>query len=210
MKTNIWKYGLFVLTAWTLASCGGRRSEVDLQQKLDSIRRLEQIEQLKLQGIELESANPFQMFFDSLAIQPLPLRSSADYVKYLPNFQEVPGEIFDMMGFEGRISPKAITLPETLGARLMLIASDATDGEHSLWIYSINDDYMPVDKLQLYKPRHKSETDLEQPMESGFSITSDYQICIFEYTSDNKIKSQKMFTIDASRCFVEDEVSGER
>ena len=150
------------------------------------------------------------MFFDSLGIQPLPLQSSADYLTSLPNYQEVPGEIFEMMGFEGRISPKAITLPETLGARLMLLAADATDGEHSLWLYSINDDFMPVDKLQLYQPHQKSETDLEPTMESGFSITSDYQIYIFEYTPDHKIKSQKMYTIDASRCFVEEEVSGER
>lgn len=181
-----------------------------MQEKLDSVRRVEQIEQLKLQGIQLESTNPFQMFFDSLGIQPLPLRSSADYVRYLPNYQEVPGEIFDMMGFEGRISPKAITLPETLGARLMLLATDATDGEHSIWLYSINDDFMPVDKLQLYQPHQKSGTDLEPTMEGGFTITSDYQIYIFEYTPDHKIKSQKMYTIDASRCFVEDVVSGER
>ena len=206
----IWKLGLCMLTAWTFVACGGRRSEVNLQEKLDSIRRLEQIEQLKLQGIQLEGTNPFQMFFDSLGIQPLPLRSSADYLTYLPNYQEVPGEIFEMMGFEGRVSPKAITLPETLGARLMLLASDATDGEHTLWLYSIDDDYMPVDKLQLYQPHHKSETDLKPTLESGFTITSDYQINIFEYTPEHKIKSQKTYTIDASRCFIEEEVSSER
>ena len=48
-------------------ACGNRRlSEVELQQKLDSIRTLEVSRQLKLRGIQLEEASPLQLFYDSL------------------------------------------------------------------------------------------------------------------------------------------------
>ena len=170
-----------------LSACGGGRNHSDLQYKLDSIRKLEQLEQLRLQGIQLESANPFQMVFDSLAIQPLPLRSSAEYVKYLPNFQSIPIEIFAMMGFEESVNPRAITLPESVD---------------TLWLYSIDDDYQPVDKLLLYKPRQKSESDLNPGEETGFTITSDYMICTFAYTADHKLTSQRQYSVDDSRHFV--------
>jgi len=191
-----------VIMVVVLSACGGGRNHSDLQYKLDSIRKLEQLEQLRLQGIQLESANPFQMVFDSLAIQPLPLRSSAEYVKYLPNFQSIPIEIFAMMGFEESVNPRAITLPESVGARLMLLADGGTDGENTLWLYSIDDDYQPVDKLLLYKPRQKSESDLNPGEETGFTITSDYMICTFAYTADHKLTSQRQYSVDDSRHFV--------
>lgn len=186
-----------------LTACGGGRRQVDLEHKIDSIKKLEQLEQLKLQGIQLEDANPFQLFFDSLAIQPLPLRSTDDYVHYLPNFQPVPMELADLMGFEGRVNPRAITLPESLGARLMLLAADAADGENSLWLYSINDDYLPADKLLLFEPRKQSAKELTSPLQMGFSITSDYQVYVYLVTDDQQVKGTRQYTIDASRHFAE-------
>lgn len=202
MKKKNWTSGLLVLTVWALTACGGGRQQVDLGHKLDSIRKLEQLRQLRLQGINIESSNPFQLFYDSLGIQPLPLRSSEDYVRYLPNYQSVPESLAELMGFKGHVNPRAIMLPESLGARLMLLAADGADGENTIWLYSINDDYLPADKLLLYEPRKQSDTELKSLPMRGFSITSDYQIYLYDYTDQHEVKVSRQYAIDASRHFV--------
>ena len=146
---------LFVVVVVLLSACGGRNKmppEV-LQQKLDSVKALEVKEKLEAQGIHLEdSDNPLKMFYDSLNVQPLPITYTEEYVKYLPDFRPVPHEIVTYLNLEGR-NPKAISLPESLGARMVLLAADESPKDkdkYSLWIYSLDDEYMPVDKLCLY------------------------------------------------------------
>ena len=108
-------YVLPLLGIMMFVACGNRRqSPGDIQAKLDSIARLETIEQLEMQGIHIgKDISPIQLFFDSLNIQPLPVRYSDDYVKYLPNYTSVPYELVKFMNFEGRTDPKAIALPES-------------------------------------------------------------------------------------------------
>ena len=198
---------LLILGIATLvAACGNRRlSEAELQQKIDSVNRLEVAHQLKLRGIQLEETNPLQMFYDSLRMQPLPLNYSEEYVKYLPNFTVVPASIMIYLGLEGRVAPKAIALPEMLGIRLILLAADMTDGEYELWLYSLDGDYMPVDKLLLYAPKVISDNTLNLPeQEVHFSITSDLEIRLLEYTSDYAREGQlSVFVVDESRQFIE-------
>lgn len=182
-----------------------------LQQKLDSIRRLENKERLAAQGINLDrEVSPLQIFYDSLGIQPLPLRYSEDYVSTLPNYKTVPAELASFMGLEGRIEPKAISLPETAGTRLMILAADEGDGLYSLWLYSLDDDYMPADKLCLYatsKEEAKANLDAEpeDQLIQDFVITSDYEIRLTDYTGKLKAEAQRVFHIDPSRHFIEDE-----
>ena len=197
---------LIFFIAALAAACGNRRmSEVELQSKIDSVNKLEVARQLKLRGIQLEETSPLQMFYDSLRMQPLPLNYSEEYMKYLPNYTVVPTSIMYYLELEGRAAPKAIALPEMLGARLILLAADMTDGEYELWLYSLDDDYMPVDKLQLYAPKTLSDKELGMPeQETHFSITSDLEIRLMEYTSNYAQHGQlSVFVVDESRQFVE-------
>ena len=193
------------------SSNSGEMSPELLQQKLDSIRRLENKERLAAQGINLDrEVSPVQIFYDSLGIQPLPLRYSEDYVATLPNYKTVPAELASFMGLEGRIEPKAISLPETAGTRLMILAADEGDGLYSLWLYSLDDDYMPADKLCLYatsKEEAKANLDAEpeDQLIQDFVITSDYEIRLTDYTGKLKAEVQRVFHIDPSRHFIEDE-----
>ena len=119
--------GILAMAA-LIVSCGGNRHQMspeELAQKLDSIKALEIKEKLKLQGIDLESSdNPFKVFFDSLNMQTLPLTYSEDYVRFLPGYQEIPTEILSYMELQGGEHPKAVSLPESVGARLMILAVD--------------------------------------------------------------------------------------
>ena len=207
--------GLFFITLSgivLLAACGNRQmSPGEMQQKLDSIARLETIEQLEMQGIHIgKDVSPIQLFFDSLNIQPLPVRYSDEYVKYLPNYTSVPYELVRFMNFEGRTDPKAIALPESAGARMMILAADEGDGLYSLWLYSLDDDYMPVDKLCLYatSKEEQKENELADPEDKliqDFVITSDYEIRLTDYSGKFKADVQKVYHVDMSRKFSEDQ-----
>ena len=135
-----------------MTACGGRRmSPEELQKKLDSVKAVEMKEKLALQGIDLESSgNVMKLFYDSLEIQPLPLSYNEDYIRMLPSYKPIPDEVVSYMNIVDCRHPKAISLPETIGAKLIIIAADETDGEYSLWLYSLDDDYFPVDKLCLF------------------------------------------------------------
>jgi hypothetical protein len=208
MKQNNIKTILTICTAilmMTACSNNNPRVPADLQQKLDSIRALEQLERLRAQGINLdENASPMQQFYDSLAIQPLPLVYSADYVSELPNYQTVPQSLAQLMNFGGRLSTKAIALPETTSLRLMIVAADAGDNQYTLWLYSLSSDFFPADKLCIYTPtkfiRKTGETQRRE-----FSITSEYEIFLtkFTYGLDYKTERQWLFTIDELLHFKE-------
>ena len=196
----------------TLTSCGNRSmSPEQMQQKLDSIAKLEAKEKLEAQGIHLDrEVSPVQLFYDSLGIQPLPIRYSEDYVRFLPGYKTVPAELASFMGLEGRIEPKAISLPETAGTRLMILAADEGDGLYSLWLYSLDSEYMPVDKICLYATskedeKENLEANPEDQLIQDFVVTSDYEVRLTDYSGKFKAEVQRVFHIDPSRHFVEDD-----
>lgn len=205
-------FGLMLL----LCSCGGRSmSAQEMQQKLDSIKKIEVAERLAAQGINLEHAdNPLKQFFDSLDIMPLPISYTDELVRYLPDFKPVPQDIAKALELEGNNKQKAISLPESLGARLMLLAADEMEEEnedgdvevrYSLWLYSLDNDYLPVDKICLYAIDEEEDYyDFNsEEIIQYFSITSDYEIHLMDYSKEkHKARTKEVFTLDASRNFL--------
>jgi hypothetical protein len=193
-----------------LLSCGGRKqlSPEELSHKLDSVKNLEINEKLQLQGINLEeSDNPLKQFYDSLNLQTLPISYTEDYVTYLPGFRKVPEELVSYLNFEGH-HPKAISLPESLGARMILLAADENEKDehkYSLWLYSLDEDYIPVDKLCLYALEDEEDLIDIDPEEfiQYFSITSDYEIHLLDYSKTaRKTCTEEVYYLDSSRHFV--------
>lgn len=199
-----------LLSAAALLACGNRMSPEQMQHKLDSIAKIENLERLEAQGFKVGGdVSPVQLFYDSLNLQPLPLRYSADYVKYLPNYKPVAYELVKFMNLEGRTDPKAIALPESAGARLMILAADEGDGLYSLWLYSLDNDYLPVDKLCLYAISKEDkqlddEALPEDKLIQDFTITSDYEIRLTDYNGKLKAEAQRVYHINMSREFTED------
>ena len=208
--------GLFVAML-LLAACGGRSmSAEEMQRKLDSIQKIEVAERLAAQGINLEKAdNPLKQFYDSLALLPLPITYTDEFVRYLPDFKPVPQDIAKALELEGNGKQKAISLSESLGARLMILAADegaeeGEDGEegverYSLWLYSLDDDYLPVDKICLYAIEDEEDFDLyeEDEILQYFTITSDYEIHLMDYSKEkHKTHTEEVYTLDASRNFL--------
>lgn len=193
-----------------LTACGGRKnmSPDELQHKIDSVKALEVQEKLALQGIDLKSAdNPLKLFFDSLEIQPLPISYSEDYVRLLPSYKPISEDIVAYLNLVACRHPKAISLPETIGAKLIIIAADGLDNEYSLWLYSLNDDYFPVDKLCLFSvdqrdPEEYTEVDEEEYLQF-FSITSDYEIRLMDYAKEGyETRLNEVYHVGSSRKFI--------
>ena len=189
-----------------LLSCGGRRqlSPEELSHKLDSVKNVEINEKLRLQGIDLElSDNPLKQFYDSLNLQTLPISYTEDYVKFLPAFKPIPQEIIPFFELLDCNEPKAVSLPESLGAKLILIATDEQPHLYSLWLYSLDDDFRPVDKLCLYAIEDKSDEINPDEFVQYFSITSDYEIRLLDYSRIlHKANFEEVYYIDSSRKFM--------
>ena len=185
-----------------------------MARKLDSIQKIEVAERLAAQGINLQEAdNPLKAFYDSLEILPLPIKYTDELVRYLPDFKPVPQDIAQALELEGNGKQKAISLSETVGARLMLLAADeeskGEDGaeRYSLWLYSMGEDYMPVDKICLYAIPDDEDFDLDLDEEDDilqfFTITSDYEIHLMDYSKEKrKTNTEEVYTLDAQRNFL--------
>ena len=189
-----------------LTACGGRSmSAEEMQHKLDSIQKIEAAERLAAQGINLADAdNPLKQFYDSLNLLPLPITYSDELVRYLPDFKPVPQDIAKALELEGNNKQKAISLSESLGARLMILAADEEDDRYSLWLYSLDNDYLPVDKLCLYAIDEEADLDDfgAEDILQYFTITSDYEIHLMDYSKDaHKTRTEEVFTLDAQRNF---------
>ena len=196
-----------IFAVMLMAACGGRSmSAEEMQHKLDSIQKIEAAERLAAQGINLADAdNPLKQFYDSLNLLPLPITYSDELVRYLPDFKPVPQDIAKALELEGNNKQKAISLSESLGARLMILAADEEDDRYSLWLYSLDNDYMPVDKLCLYAIDEEADLDDfgAEDILQYFTITSDYEIHLMDYSKDaHKTRTEEVFTLDAQRNFL--------
>ena len=195
-----------IFAVMLMAACGGRSmSAEEMQHKLDSIQKIEAAERLAAQGINLADAdNPLKQFYDSLNLLPLPITYSDELVRYLPDFKPVPQDIAKALELEGNNKQKAISLSESLGARLIILAADEEDDRYSLWLYSLDNDYLPVDKLCLYAIDEEADLDDfgAEDILQYFTITSDYEIHLMDYSKDaHKTRTEEVFTLDAQRNF---------
>lgn len=195
-----------IFAVMLMAACGGRSmSAEEMQHKLDSIQKIEAAERLAAQGINLADAdNPLKQFYDSLNLLPLPITYSDELMRYLPDFKPVPQDIAKALELEGNNKQKAISLSESLGARLMILAADEEDDRYSLWLYSLDNDYMPVDKLCLYAIDEEADLDDfgAEDILQYFTITSDYEIHLMDYSKEaHKTRTEEVFTLDAQRNF---------
>ena len=145
------KVWLFLFsTLLLLTACFNRRpSAAELQEKIDSVKALEVKRQLRMKGVNIDDdgVSPFRLFYDSLHLQVLPISYSEDYVTSLPDFRTVPPSLVVYLDLEGKGSPKAIALPETLIYEPSRYSSKAMKKDNRDVYFSITS-YMEINVME--------------------------------------------------------------
>ena len=96
---------------------------------------------------------------------------------------------------------------------MILAADEGEEGEgeekaekYSLWLYSLGEDYLPIDKLCLYAIPDEEDIldfDDEEELLQYFTITSDYEIHLIDYSKKKaKTRTEEVYTLDAQRNFL--------
>ena len=90
---------------------------------------------------------------------------------------------------------------------MILLAADETSDKtrYSIYLYSLDDEYLPVDKLCLYAIEDEEDVFDIDPEEfiQYFSITSDYEIHLLDFSKEaNKTRTEEVYCLDPARHFI--------
>lgn len=155
-----------------LCGCVGNNARTDnLQEKIDSIHRIEQMELLRMQGVNLGDYddNPLRVYYDSLEKEGLPLRYTRDFFDFACIFKPLPRAIAQFYRVGNMEQPYAVSLPERGNVHPMLIANFDEGQLAEIWLYTLGNDYLPIDNICLYDMADSEE-------DSYFAITSGYEV----------------------------------
>lgn len=170
---------IVLLTAVLLAtySCGNRKNAADYASMIDSIRRAE----VELELLKPATVDPVLMFFDSLSIKPVPMKYSADFVKYLPRMGRVSSMMNARFGYENNIELYAAKLPSYQMFHLMLVAEKLDSTSTSLYLCTMNQEYVLIDRLCIYEQKVEKKANLLGLSRLEYYVTSQYEITLVKY-----------------------------
>ncbi len=192
--------GVFLCAISLIISCGNKKTAADYQGMIDSIRRAEVAKQLlKPSGV----SDPVLAFFDSLSLKSLPTKYSPMFVDYLPQMEKVPSVFNGRFDYESNVDLYAIKLPSYYGYHLMMIAEKLDSTQTSLYLCTMNQEYVLVDRLQIYEQKVMDKNGQLGLMRKEYYITSNYEITLISiYRGENEEADQEE---SARRYFVNKE-----
>ena len=160
-----------------LLSCGQRkRDAVFYEHMVDSIRKAEQLEQMKREAGVYD--DPVETFFDTLSLRPLPINSErADFGK-IGRFGKVPPSVASMLGFPVSTRLKALLLPKVHGLHALLLSERQDSVTSILYLYTLDREYQPIDHLCLYEERDEDRADDFGQLLMDYYITSSYEVSL--------------------------------
>ena len=159
-------------------SCGNRKNASDYAAMIDSIRKAEiELELLK----PTTTVDPVMLFFDSLSIKHVPMRYTVDFVTYLPRMGKVPSVMNARFGYENNIELYAAKLPSYQLFHVMLLAEKLDSTSTSLYLCTMNQEYVLIDRLCIYEQKVEKKKDLLGVSRLEYFITSQYDITLVKY-----------------------------
>lgn len=179
-------YLLLLSAATVLTACGGRRHDAAFyEQQIDSIRRAEQLLQMKQSAGVYD--DPVDAFLDTLDLRPLPIENEgADYLR-LGHFSEVPKPLLFQLGYTTETKLQALALPRCHGFRVLLLAelSDGDTSSHAgapvLSIVTLDKSNSMVDQQVIYYEEHTERGDHAGTSFFAYYITSHHEVTLLDY-----------------------------
>ena len=174
----------------TLLSCGQRkRDAVFYEHMVDSIRKAEQLEEMKREAGVYD--DPVEEFFDTLSLRPLPINSERGDFGKIGRFGKVPPSVAMLLGYPVDTRLKALLLPKVHGLHALLLSERQDSTTYSLYLYTLDREYQPIDHLCLYEERDEDRADDFGKLLMDYYITSSYQpeqSRRFELTADGRFQ----------------------
>lgn len=159
-------------------SCGNRKNAADYAGMIDSIRKAE-VERELLKSSTAD--DPIMSFFDSLGIKSVPIKYTADFVNYLPRMEQVPSTVNSRFGYENNIELYALRLPSYQMYHMMLLAEKLDSTSTSLYLCTMDQEYVLVDRLCIYEQKVEKKNDLIGLARLEYYVTSQYDITLVKY-----------------------------
>ncbi len=168
-------YTVVVLLALLLtSSCGNRKSAADYEGMLDSIRKAEVAKEL-LKPVEND---PVVAFFDSLTMMSVPMKYSPAFVAYLPQMAKIPSTFNSRFDYESNIDLYAVKLPSYQNYHLMLLGERLDSINVTLYLCTMNRDYVLVDRLCVYEQKVEDRKGKLGLMRQEYYVTSNYEVTL--------------------------------
>ena len=181
---------LFIPLTLALLSCGQRkRDAVFYEQMVDSIRKAEQLTEMKRQAGVYD--DPVEAFFDTLQLRPLPIQSERNNFAKIGSFGRVPLSLVSQLGYPVETRLKALLLPKYHGLNALLLEEQIDSVTSNLYLYSLDSEYRPIDHLCLYEERPEDRAEDFGRQFTDYYITSGYEVTIlYIYESLRTQKSE--------------------
>ena len=158
-------------------SCGNRKNAADYDQMIDSIRRAEAAKEL----LKPVSNDPVMAFMDSLSIKSVPMKYSMEFVEYLPQMTKVPVTFNSRFDYESNIALYAVKLPSYKDYHMMLLAEKVDSTTTTLYLCTMNQEYVLVDRLCLYEQKIENRDGKLGVMRQEYYVTSQYEVTLVSY-----------------------------
>ncbi len=158
-------------------SCGNRKNAADYDGMIDSIRRAEAAKEL----LKPVSNDPVMAFMDSLSIKSVPMKYSMEFVEYLPQMTKVPVTFNSRFDYESNIALYAVKLPSYKDYHMMLLAEKVDSTTTTLYLCTMNQEYVLVDRLCLYEQKIENRDGKLGVMRQEYYVTSQYEVTLVSY-----------------------------
>ena len=197
-----------------LLSCGQRKRDAVYYEKMvDSIRKAEQLQEMKRQAGVYD--DPVEVFFDTLQLRPLPIKSERGDFDKIGRFGKVPPSVTSMLGFPVSTKLKALMLPKVHGLRAMLLSEQLDSITSTLYLYTLDREYQPIDHLCLYEERDEDRADDFGKLLMDYYITSSYEVSLlytYQSSTTNRMQPEqsRRFELTADGRFQEVVIEEER
>ena len=191
----------------TLLSCGQRkRDAVFYEQMVDSIRKAEQLREMKHQAGVYD--DPVEAFFDTLQMCSLPIQSERGDFARIGRFSRVPMSVASLLGYPVDTRLKALLLPRYHGLHAMLLEEQVDSITSNLYLYSLDRSYQPIDHLCLYEERPEDRADDYGKQLMDFYVTSEYEVTLLYFyeslrTHQTEAEQTRRYQLSPDGFFIE-------
>lgn len=191
----------------TLLSCGQRkRDAVFYEQMVDSIRKAEQLREMKHQAGVYD--DPVEAFFDTLQMCSLPIQSERGDFARIGRFSRVPMSVASLLGYPVDTPLKALMLPQFHGLHALLLEEQLDSITSNLYLYSLDRSYQPIDHLCLYEERDEDRAEDFGKLLMDYYVTSEYEVTLLYFyeslrTHQTEAEQTRRYQLSPDGFFIE-------